>query len=336
MGQNLGGVSEVLFGTVPASINTTFRTNEMLVIQVPEVPFHLVPADNLHEVIMVGKEGMTTFSIKIVGPPSIMRVRNFAPAPNDTIITSAAPGQQVNLIGFNLQDATEISFQGVEIDLSTVVYTDSSAIVTVPEDFTNGDATLANRISYTTSIGNQIFFIPIFDPAVLEYYKDPLWTLLTGGIGSQKTWAIDFNAAGESQVFPGPLWFSGDELRYERACASEGGNCWWWEPTWQSWMPGPKDYGTMTFKLNRVPVIPRVAVTQKGLDAAKNGDFSGDFFLDVEAKTITFTGLTPLNMGWDNVDWSKAYIITLTEEGMQLGFKNKSKAEFELYSFIPN
>lgn len=81
--------------------------------------------------------------------------------------------------------------------------------------------------------------------------------------------------------------------------------------------------------------MPGVTVNQKGLDETKNGVFSGGYFLDTDAKTIVFTDVVPLNMGWDNVDWSKAYIITLTDDGMQLGFKHKGKAELELYSYIP-
>jgi hypothetical protein len=97
----------------------------------------------------------------------------------------------------------------------------------------------------------------------------------------------------------------------------------------------PKQNQNMTFNIKGVPVTPGVIVNQKGLTETKNGVFSGGYFLDTEAKTIVFTDVVPLNMGWDNVDWSKAYIITLTDDGMQLGFKHKGKAELELYSYIP-
>jgi hypothetical protein len=278
--------------------------------------------------------GTAVFEIQIVGAPSITHIRNYDTAPNDTIVTSVAPGQHINLIGFNLEGATSINFQGIEADVNSVVYTDSSAIVKVPDDFSGGNTSLANRITYTTTIGSQVIFIPIFDPAILEYYKDPLWTLLSGGIGNEKTWVIDFNAQGVSQKFAGPIWFSGEDLRWEFGCGS-GGNCWNWAPEWQSWMPGPNDYGTMTFKIKGVPIIPTVTVIQESLGDPKDGTFSGGYFLDTDAKTIVFTDLLPLNMGWDNVDWSKAYIITLTEDGMQLGFKHKSKPELELYNYIP-
>ncbi|WP_143785705.1 hypothetical protein [Ohtaekwangia koreensis] len=333
-GKNMSAVTQVYFGSIPATFNRAFSTDESLVVQVPSIPFLSVPKDKLHIITAVGKGGTTSYEINITGSPIITHVRNYADSPNDTIVNSVAPGQLINFVGLNLNGATSINFQGVEADLTNVIYTDSSVIVKVPDDFSGGDASLANKITYTTGIGSTIYGIPIFDPAILEYYKDPLWTLLSGGIGNQKTWTIDFNAAGVSKKFAGPLFFSGDELRWNKECAKPGGNCWTWEPTWQGWMPEPKDYGTMTFDIKGVPVTPGLTVNQKGLADGKNGIFAGSYFLDTDAKTITFTDAVPLNMGWDNVDWSKAYLITLTEDGMQLGFKHKSKTEFELYNFI--
>lgn len=333
-GNNLSGVTQALFGGIPAAINTTLLTNESIVIQIPSIPFQSVAKDKLHEITVVSESGTATYKINITGPPVISHVRNYDAAPNDTLLDAIAIGQHVNLIGYNLKGATKIAFQGLEIDLSGVVYTDTSVIVNVPSDFTSADASLANKITYTTAIGTSTFFIPIFDPALLAYYSAPLYTLLAGGLNKEKTWMIDFNAQGVSQKFDGPMWFSGHELRWNYGCATSGGNCWSWAPVWQNWMPSPKDYGTMTFKLKGAPIIPSVTVDQKGLDATKNGIFSGGFFMDIDAKTITFSNVVPLNMGWDNVDWSKAYIITLTSDGMQLGFKHKGKNELELYNYI--
>lgn len=334
LGKNLSGVSGVYFSSIPAVVNGALTTDESIVVQIPSIPFQAVPRDKVNIVTIANSSGATSFEIKITGGPIITHARNYADAPNDTILNSVAPGQSINLIGFNLEGATSINFQGVEADLANIIYTDSSVIVKVPDDFSSGDASRANKITYTTALGSSIYSIPIFDPAILEYYKDPLWIFLSGGVGKKRTWMIDFNAEGVSKKFAGPMWFSGDELRWSKECAKPGGNCWTYEPVWQTWMPGPKNYGTMTFEIKAVPVVPSVTVDQKGLSDSKNGIFTGDYFLDVENKTITFTGIVPLNMGWDSVDWSKAYIITLTEDGMQLGFKHKSKTELELYNFI--
>ena len=38
----------------------------------------------------------------------------------------------------------------------------------------------------------------------LTYVDDPLWTLLSGGVGNSKTWLLDLDAEGVSKFFNGP------------------------------------------------------------------------------------------------------------------------------------
>jgi hypothetical protein len=165
-----------------------------------------------------------------------------------------------------------------------------------------------------------------------------LWIFLTGGVNKSKTWVLDFfkNDAGNaySKTFKGHIWWVGDQLRFNRTCAVPGGNCWIYEDTWQSWMPAPMDYGTMTFKLEGNPIDPMVTVVQKNLGASKDGTFTGKYTLDVDAKTMTFTGVIPLYSGWGQ-EWAKGYIIGLTENGLSLGFKNPGKSEFTVFNYIP-
>lgn len=167
LGANLDGVGQVLFGGVPATVNTALSAPGSLVIQIPSIPFETVPADKLNEITVIGEGGIFTFQIGITGPPIIAHVRNHGAAPNDTIATALYPGQEVNLIGFNLKNAASISFQGVLADLSNVVYTDSGVIVKVPADLSGGDATLANTITYTTSVGEGVFPIAIIGPPII-------------------------------------------------------------------------------------------------------------------------------------------------------------------------
>jgi hypothetical protein len=324
MGENLSGVSQVLFGSVPATVNKTFFTDQSIVVQVPSIPFQLVPPSAVNEITLVSKSGVITFSINITGAPLITHLRNYAAAPNDTIVDAISPGQQINIIGYNLRNALNVTFQGIEVDLSNIIYTDSSAIVIAPEDFSSAGVSRANKISYTTSFGTGTY----------SNFNDPLWSLLAGGVSREKTWVLDLFAEGVSQKFNGHMYFAGHELRWDKQCATEGGNCWLWEANWQSWMPSPKDYGTMTFKLKGTPIDPTVTVVQKNLGGTKDGTFSGSYFLDVDAKTITFTEVVPLYSGWDQV-WTKAYIISLTEDGLQLGFKNPGKDELTIFNYIP-
>ena len=91
----------------------------------------------------------------------------------------------------------------------------------------------------------------------------------------------------------------------------------------------------MTFQLKgSVAIEPVVTVTQKNGDVAKNGTFTGSFFMDINAKTIRFIDVVPLNFGWQFV-FTKAYIMSLTADGMQLGFKDLVKSEYAVHNYVP-
>lgn len=334
-GRNLGGVLQVTFNGIPATINSALGTDNNIVIQIPSIAWQSVQKEQRNLITVVNGSGTTSFVVKIVDAPLIVRIRNYEASPNDTIVNFVIPGQYINLIGFNLEGADSINFQGIEANLDSVVYTDSSVIVKVPNDFTGSDASLANKITYTTKIGNQVFYIPIVDPAILKLYANPLYTFLTGGIDNKKTWVLDIDpATGNSKKFIGPIWWAGLDVGWNKQCGS-GGSCWTYEVSYQGWFPAPKDYGTMTFQLKgNVVVEPVLTVIQKNVDAAKNGTFTGSFFLDVDAKTITFIDVVPLNFGWQYV-FTKAYIISLTADGMQLGFKDPVKSEYAVHNYVP-
>ena len=162
-GKNLSAATQVYFADVPATFNRAFLTDETMVVQVPTIPFLSVPKDKLHIITVVSKGGATDYEIKVTGAPIIVDVRNT----DGEIIDRVFPEQQINIVGINLENASSIKFQGIAADLSTVVYTDSSAIVQVPADLSGGDASLANMISYTTAIGSGTFSIKIIGPPII-------------------------------------------------------------------------------------------------------------------------------------------------------------------------
>ncbi|MBN2174608.1 MAG: hypothetical protein JW731_10775 [Bacteroidales bacterium] len=169
LGQNLSTVSQVNFGSIPATINTALFADGSLVVQLPSIPFESVPADELNIVTAISEGGMATFNINIIGEPLITRVRNNETSPNDTVVNVLYPGDEINIVGYSLKNATEISFQGIAADLSKVVYTDTSAIVQVPADLSGSNALLANTITYTTGVGSTNFSIKIIGPPVISY-----------------------------------------------------------------------------------------------------------------------------------------------------------------------
>lgn len=331
LGQNLGDVSQVYFGSIPATINHTLLTNGSIVVQVPSIPFDSVAREKVNVVTVVNSSGSASFTINITGTPIISRVRNYASAPKDTVVNTIVPGQTINIVGYNLKKATKIAFQGVDASLTGVIYTDSSVIVKVPGSFTGADPLLANKITYGTAIDTIAYSIRIFDPAILEYYKDPIFTQLTGGIGKEKTWALDLDAKGLSAKFKGPLYFSGVDYGWDNQCSKAGGDCWLYDPNYESWMGAAQDYGTMTLGLKGGSAEPVAKVNQKGI--TKSGMFSGSYFFDVKTKTMSFINVVPLNMGRDQV-YSKAYVISLKEDRMQLGFRDPVKSEMAIYNYI--
>lgn len=164
----------------------------------------------------------------------------------------------------------------------------------------------------------------------LNYVNDPLWVALSGGPGNEKVWTLDLDADGVSKSFASPVYFAGDEYGWGNQCTKSGGNCWTWFPKWSdnTWICPKGDYGTMTFSLKGGPFVK---VNQKVTSGS--GASNGTYYLDKDAKTISFSGATPLNIGWDQV-FSKGWIITLTDNTLQIAFKNPTKAEFEIYNYI--
>ncbi len=331
LGQNLGDVSQVYFGSIPATLNHTLLTDGSIVVQVPSIPFDSVAREKVNVVTVVNGSGSASFTINITGAPMISHVRNYAAAPKDTVVHTIIPGQTINIVGYNLKNATKIAFQGLDANLAGVTYTDSSVIVKVPNNFTGADPLLANKITYGTAIDTTDYSIQIFDPAILEFYKDPVFKLLTGGIGKEKTWVLDLDAKGVSTKFKGPLYFAGMDYGWDNQCGKAGGDCWLYDPNYESWMGAAQDYGTMTIGLKSGTAEPVVKVSQKGI--TQSGVFSGSYFLDVKTKTMSFINVVPLNMGRDQV-WSKAYVISLKEDKMQLGFKDPVKSELAIYNYV--
>jgi hypothetical protein len=164
LGKNFSLESQVYFNGVPASVNNTLFTKTSMVVQVPSIPFESVPDDGFNVITVVNEKGASKYTIEIVGTPLITSVRNPAEAPNDTIVNSIVQGQEINIIGFNLKNATNIAFQGIPIDLAGVVETDSSIIVKVPDNLSGSDAALTNLISVTNRVGTGAVFIKIIGP----------------------------------------------------------------------------------------------------------------------------------------------------------------------------
>ncbi|MBF4488107.1 glycan-binding surface protein [Flavobacterium sp. CSZ] len=100
------------------------------------------------------------------GAPLITAVRNYAAAPNDTLVTSLVPGQWIVIHGKNLKDATQISFNGSPVQFDTGLFSDKTAVLQVPWSlpFNNIDPDVVNTIKFVTNGGTTTFKLNVVPP----------------------------------------------------------------------------------------------------------------------------------------------------------------------------
>lgn len=193
---------------------------------------------------------------------------------------------------------------------------------------TRGGIVFSDRVPFTIEQMN------------VNLLADPLWTILTGGVGQSKTWVLDIDASGTAVYFGGPKWFftagqnwnnfhdaNGgnyiDSKTWDAANAIEPTDDWYWAADWagNDWICSAADYGTMTFDLDG------------GANVDVNGS-KGSFNMDVDNHTITFTGIVPLAIDQSAVEAqcpSGTYkIIYMTENAMQILFDGENETPFSL------
>lgn len=173
----------------------------------------------------------------------------------------------------------------------------------------------------------------------LSYVDDPLWNLLTGGVGNSKTWVLDLDADGVSKYFGGPMFFYGTDNAWleggDEGCY--GDDCWNWSPEWKGneWIAAQGDYGSMTFSLDGGPYL-----TTNHLMIPSYGEESGTFFLDIDTKTLTTSDATILHTNEYETcvdNWRGMKVLSLTENTMQLGVLRKTDCDGAatlVYNFI--
>lgn len=91
--------------------------------------------------------------------PAITSIRNYAAAPNDTVVTSITPGQWVVIHGQNLKNALHIRFDGVEASFNYGVFDNNMAVVQIPSviPFNSVPAELLNTVTYVTTSGTTTY-----------------------------------------------------------------------------------------------------------------------------------------------------------------------------------
>ena len=93
------------------------------------------------------------------GSPVITEVRQYVASPGDSVLSGVVPDQQwVVITGQNLQNALQITFNGVPATFNKTLFASNSAVVQIPSIvFSTIDTSKLNTIEYTTPAGTTTF-----------------------------------------------------------------------------------------------------------------------------------------------------------------------------------
>lgn len=91
--------------------------------------------------------------------PVIASIKSYVASPNDTVLHGAvASGQWVVITGQNLQNATQINFDGVPATFNNALFAANSAVVQIPNIvFSTVDTTKLYTVQYATASGSTTF-----------------------------------------------------------------------------------------------------------------------------------------------------------------------------------
>lgn len=179
-----------------------------------------------------------------------------------------------------------------------------------------------------------------------NYVSDPIWEMLTGGVGNTKTWLLDVDADGVSKYWNGPMFFFGADIGYleeggdwgdgVHTTGCYGEDCWTWDPdlpSIQGWgFSGPADFGEMTFGL-----VDGATLEVNHLTLPSYGQQSGNFYVNTTDKTLSTTNATILHDAIYEtcvLDWNNAKILSITEDAMQIGIYRDCDPATLSFNFI--
>ncbi|WP_456867430.1 hypothetical protein [Galbibacter sp. BG1] len=233
---------------------------------------------------------------------------------------------------------------------NTVILTSNTPGIIPVWDYGTGKSNRAvDTINFAFAGDYEIKFSAMTDGGVVEaepvtisvtednfnYVQDPLWIMLSGGVGNSKTWVLDLDENGVSKYFVGPQFFYGTDNGWlEDGEAWDGGDsgcygedCWNWSPDWpgNQWLMAAGDYGSMTFSLDGGPYVDVNHLMMPSL-----GEENGTYYLDANAHTLTLTNAEMLHNTENDAcvdNWASIRIFSLTEDTMQLGVLRKDNCD---------
>jgi hypothetical protein len=109
------------------------------------------------------KKDESSSSSSSAGVPVITAIRNYVAHPGDSLLSQGHTGQWVVISGKNLKGATQISFDGINAYTNDALFTDTSAVTSIPDTivFPLIAAKVLNTITYVTTHGQTTFSFKI-------------------------------------------------------------------------------------------------------------------------------------------------------------------------------
>jgi hypothetical protein len=103
------------------------------------------------------------------GKPVITKLRAISPAPNDSTLTVAGPGQTVVIQGSGFASTTQIYFNGYPAPFNSALLADNNIVVTIPADmpFASLDPAQLNTVKVVTRNGEVVFSFPVIPPPAI-------------------------------------------------------------------------------------------------------------------------------------------------------------------------
>lgn len=213
--------------------------------------------------------------------PVITGVVSYVASPNDTALSSIVPNQQwVVITGEHLQNALEITFNGVSASFNTALLASNSAVVQIPSIvFSSIDTNQLNTIQYTTPGGTATFSFRLMPAAptitaISNVFANPgdsvflyganlvLVQSLSYGGTNIASFQSDYDGTSLGFVMPNPAPTSGDAVVTTRS-------------------------GTVVFKIVATPTI--TSVSNENADTGDSVYVYGTYLKSIQ--TFTFSGV---------------------------------------------
>lgn len=237
--------------------------------------------------------------------PVILSIKNYAASPNDTVLHSAAPnGQYVVITGDNLQNATQISFNGVPASFNSALFAPNSAVVRIPDmQFSKIDTAKLYIVEYSTKAGSTRFSFKLGPAAptfagISNLYANPGDSVYVYGSGlffvqrfsyrGAPIQSFKLDTAGNSIGFLMPATTTDDQISIITKS------------------------GTLNHKIIATPVI--AGITNENANPGDSVYVYGSYLKDIQ--TLTFAG-TPITSFVSSKNGSSVGFIlpTLTQSG---------------------